>query len=127
MAENPNTLIGILIKLSTNRNKYIRRRVAMNPNICNMPKKYLIKLAEDKSYNIRSQIAENPNTPTEVLNILLFNNNNTNNIILKSKIEAHPNTSKKVVIALKMENLKKLLKARKKKKMIYKAKSMACK
>ena len=117
MAEDPNTPIDILVKLSTDRSRYIRRRVAMNINVSAIPERDLIKLANDKSYEVKTQVASNPNTPTKVLNEILFT---TKNVSIRYAIELNPNTSKEVMLKLKMENLKNILKKRRKKNIMRK-------
>jgi len=121
MAENSNTPINILVRLSVGRNKYIRRRVAMNPNIHNMPEEDLIKLSNDKNYAVRLQVASNPNVPTKILSKILFTlKKPVKDANIKYAIECNPNASKEDVFELKLQNLKKVLRKKRKKRIMSK-------
>ena len=67
LADNLNTPTEILTILSTDKDKYIRGRVAYNTNTS---KEVLTILSKDKHWNVRYRVAENPSTPKEILTIL---------------------------------------------------------
>jgi len=63
VAENPNTPIDTLIKLTRDADTWVRRQAAKNPNV---PVAVLVRLAEDDN-TVRYAVAQNPNVPIEAL------------------------------------------------------------
>jgi len=57
MADNPNTPIEVLEKLSKDENEYVRYAIASNPNT---PIEVLKRLSKDRSRFVRSNVANNP-------------------------------------------------------------------
>jgi 3-methyladenine DNA glycosylase AlkC len=51
----------VLVKLSKNEDRFVRRRVAENPNT---PVDTLVTLSTDGSKFVRRGVANNPNAPT---------------------------------------------------------------
>jgi len=68
VALNPNTPVDILLKLTKDKNEWVRATVAQNPNI---PVEGLRKLITDDKYTVRRQIALNPKVPRTLL-VMLF-------------------------------------------------------
>jgi 3-methyladenine DNA glycosylase AlkC len=66
--EDPNTSIEILEELATDKEYWIRSRVARNPNAS---PKILQKLATDKAYVVRHYVAQHPNR-NELIERLVF-------------------------------------------------------
>ena len=67
LAKDRRTPKEILFILSTDKDNYIRCRVAYNPNT---PKGILKKLSKDENRFVKAYVAGNPSTPIEVLKIL---------------------------------------------------------
>ena len=64
LAEDLSAPVEVLIRLSKDKDMWVRWRIANN---LATPEKVLAKLSTDKNWNIRYLIAKNPNTPIEVL------------------------------------------------------------
>jgi len=67
-AENPNTPTKTLELLATDKEYWIRSRVALHPNAS---PKILQKLATDKAYLVRQYVAQNPNS-NQIIERLVF-------------------------------------------------------
>jgi 3-methyladenine DNA glycosylase AlkC len=66
--EDPNTSIKILEELATDKEYWIRSRVALNPNTS---PKILQKLATDKAYLVRHYVSQHPNC-NQIIERLVF-------------------------------------------------------
>ena len=100
VAENPNTPVDILIKLSEDKSTTdIRRGVAKN---LNTPVDILRKLSKDE-YGIREAVASNPNTPLSVLKELAKDKYEDMREVVK-----HNPTYKEYVKSLNLDELNKL-------------------
>lgn len=67
IAMDSDTPTNMIIKLSTDKDYYVRCRVADNSNA---PVDILTKLSTDEDRYVRCRVAENPNTPIDTLNKL---------------------------------------------------------
>ena len=64
VAENISTSAKVLVKLSEDKDRFVRRAVASNHSA---PVEALINLSKDKEREVRWAVAENPGTPAEVI------------------------------------------------------------
>ena len=75
LANNLNTPIEVLTKLSADEHWAVRWSVAKNTNT---PTEALTILSTDEDWCIRCRVANNTNTPTKVLEKLSVDNKNSN-------------------------------------------------
>ena len=72
LADNPSAPVGILKKLSTDKDIIVRYHVANNPGA---PKEVLKILSKDKYWYVRYWVVRNPNTPMDILKKLSTDEN----------------------------------------------------
>lgn len=95
IAEDPNTPLSILNKLSINKNQDVRKAVARNPNT---PPDVLTKLINDYNF-VRQGVAENPNTPLDVLAKLSI----MKDVDIRRSVAENPNTPRDILIKLRKD------------------------
>jgi DNA repair protein RadC len=83
VARNLNTLPETLRKLAKDKNAWVRRNVAQNPNT---PLEILMELAKDKNAWVRHSVTNNPNTPKEVLRGLAKDKDERVQLVAKNKL-----------------------------------------
>ena len=63
------TDISLLEKLSDDKDEWVRKVIANNPNT---PDYILEKLSDDKDWYVRRSVANNPNTPPELKTLMML-------------------------------------------------------